>query len=156
MKDISRRRFLGQSAGTAAGITTGLAAMTQAVAASANDKIVMALIGCGGRGFSHVRGFVSRGDVDFKYVAEVNDKKVVDCMKWLDENHAPFRWVDVLYGYGPRKGVSEPVAATYLLLDAMHYEAEECSLRMFDWIGDEGTLSVPELLAISRAVWPTE
>ena len=74
--------------------------------------------------------------------------------KWLDENDWPFRWIDVLYGYAPKKGIPESVAAMYLLLDAMRYEAEDCSVRRFDLIGAEGMLTVPELLAVSRAVWP--
>jgi predicted dehydrogenase len=73
MNDWSRRDFMSRSAksivafGTAAG-TMGRARRARADAA--NDKIVMGIIGLGGRGRDHGRGFCYRDDVEIKYVCD--------------------------------------------------------------------------------------
>jgi hypothetical protein len=45
------------------------------------------------------------------------------------------------------------LAATYLLLDSLKAEVDICQFDWFDWIAQEGLLTVPEILAIGRAVW---
>ena len=55
----------------AAGITI-LANPQSARATPASDKIVLGLVGCGGRGPHLAKGFLERGDCEFAYLADVN------------------------------------------------------------------------------------
>ncbi len=66
---ISRRHFFGASATLAAG--TVLAADQPAVAA--NEKLVVALIGCGGQGRSDLRAFLKLPEVQVAAVCDVDD-----------------------------------------------------------------------------------
>lgn len=72
--------------------------------------------------------------------------------RWYDDDEC--KWRDALCAYGPKKGVPEKAAATYLLFEDLRRDAEAGKLDRFHWIGAEGLLSVPELLAIAREVWP--
>ncbi len=73
MTTINRRVFLDRSgrlgAGLAAGITI-LADPRSVRAAPANDKIVLAAVGCGGRSSALIQGFVERGDCEFAYACD--------------------------------------------------------------------------------------
>ncbi len=75
---IRRREFLNQSKraglGLAAGVTI-LADPKSARAAPAADKIVLAIVGCRGRGPGLVHGFLDRGDCEFAYLADVNTQR---------------------------------------------------------------------------------
>ena len=44
--------------------------------------------------------------------------------------------------------------AIYLLMDAWQAEAKQGYLDCFHWINDVGTLSVAEIQAIAKKVWP--
>ena len=69
---ITRRQFnRATTFAGAAGITI-LADPRSARATPANEKIVLGLIGCGGRGPHLAKGFAERGDCEFAYVADVN------------------------------------------------------------------------------------
>jgi len=86
MSRISRRRFLKCSAGGIAGLGAGSGVLSQpklSRAASANDRIVMALIGCGGRGSSVARNFAARPDVEFACVCDVDPTRGVTTPKQL-------------------------------------------------------------------------
>jgi len=64
---MDRRSFLSKSAGAAVAFS---AARLNAQTAK-NDKITIAAIGVGGRGWGVLRAFASRDNVDVKYVADV-------------------------------------------------------------------------------------
>ena len=67
MLDTSRRNLL---LGSTATVITGRRAPAQ----SANRKVVLALIGAGGRGTQLAANFARVENVEFKYVCEVNDR----------------------------------------------------------------------------------
>ncbi len=73
MTTINRRAFLNRSkrlgAGLAAGITV-LADPRSVRAAPANEKIVLAAVGCGGRSAALIQGFLERSDCQFAYACD--------------------------------------------------------------------------------------
>lgn len=56
--------------------------------------------------------------------------------------------------YAPKQNVPAKTAAAYLLLDSWTEEIRESSLDHFHWINKVDFLSVEELHAIGRVVWP--
>jgi len=70
---LNRRRFLGTSGRTTAALATGTGwlASRAARAQGANDKVVLALIGAGGRAAAHASGMSKLPGVEFKYVCDV-------------------------------------------------------------------------------------
>ncbi len=65
------------------------------------------------------------------------------------------RWSEpFIYTYAPKQGVPANVAAIYLLLDCWKNEQLESEPGHFHWINSAGFLSVEELHAIGRVVWP--
>lgn len=75
-------------------------------------------------------------------------------IRYLDDNEWIPKWRWNLYAWGLRKGVSTKEAAVYLLADAWAAEARESDLDHFHLINDPGLLTIPELCAIGRLVWP--
>ena len=78
MKDLSRRQFLQVSSGAAlgAGVMLGRAALAQepapaTPAVSANDKIVIGLVGVAGRGSGHVTWFGRHPDVEIGAICDL-------------------------------------------------------------------------------------
>jgi len=71
-RPINRREFLDRSASTGLGAgLTILASANSVRAAPANEKLIMAIVGCRGRGPALVNGFLDRGDCEFAYLADV-------------------------------------------------------------------------------------
>jgi len=73
-RNLNRRQFLQRSQRTGAGLAAGMTILADpgsVRAAPANDKIIMAIVGCRGRGLSLVYGFTDRGDCEFAYLADV-------------------------------------------------------------------------------------
>ncbi|MFM7818104.1 MAG: Gfo/Idh/MocA family protein, partial [Verrucomicrobiota bacterium] len=70
---LNRRRFLGTSGRMTAALATGTGwlASRAARAQGANDKVVLALIGAGGRAAAHASGMSKLPGVEFKYVCDV-------------------------------------------------------------------------------------
>jgi hypothetical protein len=71
---IHRREFLDRGKQTALGLGAGLTVLANADsvrAAPANDKVILAIVGCRGRGPGLVNGFLDRGDCRFAYLADV-------------------------------------------------------------------------------------
>jgi len=100
MPRMTRRRFVSLSAGGAAALTAGTAALTApspARAASANEKVVLALVGAGGRGHDLALKFAKVENVEFKYVCEVNEARGAGTVKDLAEvqGRSPKRIVDM-------------------------------------------------------------
>jgi len=78
-KKINRRSFLDRSKNAGIGLVGGLTLLSDARSARAtpaNDKIVLGLIGCGGRGGDLARGFAKRDDCTIAMVADVDDQRM--------------------------------------------------------------------------------
>lgn len=72
MKDPSRRRFFENSvmAAAASALPARLLAEEKAPAASPNERLVVAILGCGIRGKAHARELARRPDCDIAYVCD--------------------------------------------------------------------------------------
>jgi predicted dehydrogenase len=83
---VSRRRFLERSIqggfGVAAG-AYGLSARSKAVAAS--DKVVVGIMGVGGRGTFLTTEFASRPDVEIAYICDVDNRKFREAVKVVED-----------------------------------------------------------------------
>ena len=80
MTAINRRKFLERSKQSTLGLGAGVTILNNARsvrAAPANDKIVMAIVGCHGRGPALAHGFASRADCEIGYICDV-DKNMID------------------------------------------------------------------------------
>jgi len=100
MSRITRRKFVSLSAKGAAALAVGATAMAAARptrAAPANEKVVLALIGAGGRGRDLAMGFAKLQNVEFKYVCEVNAARGAGTLAELEkaQGRPPKRVVDM-------------------------------------------------------------
>ena len=79
MNQVTRREFLHTSAESTASLAIGAACLSTQLAHAANDspneRIVLALIGAGGRGSSHASAMAALPNVQFKYVCDVWDER---------------------------------------------------------------------------------
>jgi predicted dehydrogenase len=81
MKQLSRRRF---TAGTiSAALATGSAIRSRA--AGPNDRLVLALVGAGGRGTQVALDFASRSDVEVGYVCDLHEERLAVACRQLSE-----------------------------------------------------------------------
>ena len=75
MTQFTRRQFVKNSLAQAAGVAASTALLhwaPRASAQSANDRVILGLIGAGGRGYSLATGMARLENVEFKYVCDVN------------------------------------------------------------------------------------
>ncbi|MBC8351808.1 MAG: Gfo/Idh/MocA family oxidoreductase [Planctomycetes bacterium] len=88
MADDHRRGFLKT---TALGVATATAvsAITAQRAAGANQKVRIALIGCGGRGSSVAREFATLAGVEFAYVCDPDSSRAADAVRKLSNQPKP-------------------------------------------------------------------
>src|SRR5438128_4152043 len=75
---IHRRHFLAAAAST--GVAWGLSP-----AASAQDKLVVGIMGTGGRGTEHARNFAKQPNVEVAYVCDVDEKRVARAAAEVDK-----------------------------------------------------------------------
>ena len=71
----NRREFLAESKDVGIGIATGALLVTSSQstrAASANDKIVLGVVGIRGRGYCVGMGFAERPDCEVAYLADIS------------------------------------------------------------------------------------
>ena len=80
-KNWTRREFLGLIGYGTAATGLGVATMRSTEAAGANDKILVAVIGCGGMGNHHIDGLLPRTDVDIAAVSDVYAPRVAEAVK---------------------------------------------------------------------------
>jgi len=76
--NVTRRQFIGTGGKAAAGIAAGLTFNTMccdAGAADANEKINIALIGCGGMGTNNLKNMLKTGQVNALAVCDVDDSQ---------------------------------------------------------------------------------
>lgn len=81
MATVSRRAFLNRSALTVAGFTAAAsqarrAAAVEAGPVAANDKLRLALIGCGGMGRGDLETFLENPEVDCPLICDVDDAQL--------------------------------------------------------------------------------
>lgn len=72
MHPISRRSFLRVSAGTTFGLAAGFPTLGRGGEAG---KVVLGLVGCGGRGSMLADGFLARGGVEFAHLCDVDGRR---------------------------------------------------------------------------------
>ncbi|MHC4405651.1 MAG: Gfo/Idh/MocA family protein [Planctomycetota bacterium] len=75
MPTVNRREFLATSKKTTLALAAGVTILENAAsarAAPANEKVVMAIVGCRGRGNTLAMSFASRDDCEMAYVADVD------------------------------------------------------------------------------------
>ena len=99
MPEITRRRFVTVSAQSAAALAAAstVSDPKPARALSANDKVVLALIGAGGRGSSLIANMTSLENVETKYVCDVNAARGGGTINNLEkiQGYAPKRVVEM-------------------------------------------------------------
>ena len=75
-------------------------------------------------------------------------------LRTLNDNTYPFEWDWQAVGYCNRKGVDRTAAATHLLLEYWRFERERGASSPddddFNWINEEGFLSIADVRAIVR------
>ena len=84
MSDLSRRRFLGSSAGFVTAAT--LAAAAKLGAAAQNSPLNVAVIGPGGMGTAHLRLLAARKDVRITHVCDVDANRLAAAAKHVEQN----------------------------------------------------------------------
>jgi predicted dehydrogenase len=75
MQAINRRDFLKQTSILGTGIAV-LGGATPLRAAGANDKLLVGVMGCNGRGMAHINGFLSIPNVEIAYVCDVDNRAI--------------------------------------------------------------------------------
>ncbi|MGZ0167881.1 MAG: Gfo/Idh/MocA family protein, partial [Planctomycetales bacterium] len=82
MSKLTRRSFVGQSLAAAGAISAAPGILR---AQGANDKIGMAVVGCGGRGGSHIGGWLSDPRTHITAIVEVDEKKSAERAKQIED-----------------------------------------------------------------------
>jgi len=77
MNTITRREFLESSAGTT--LAAGIASTCPSRVLGANDRIVVGLMGAGGRGTQLLEWFAARPDVEVAYIADPDQSRSEAC-----------------------------------------------------------------------------
>ena len=70
---FTRRRFLKQSSILTAGLASWAGTAT---AKGANEKILLGIIGCNGRGMAHIAGYLSVPNTEIAYICDVDSRAV--------------------------------------------------------------------------------
>jgi len=75
-------------------------------------------------------------------------------LRTLDDNCYPWKWQWLPIGSCDRKSIDKRTAAVYLLLEYWNFDADNSSADIaneaYDWINEEGLLSVSDIRAIVR------
>src|SRR5262249_33302419 len=93
---LTRRDFLGTAAATGIAMSTA-SAKAYAGILGANEKIVIGIIGTGGRGNDHAKAFGKRSDVDVGYLCDVDKgrvEKVAGVVSKLKDGRTPKTAID--------------------------------------------------------------
>jgi len=122
MKTMNRRSFLSASAAGLGGLAAGAAMLRSGPAAgagSANNKVLLALIGAGGRGSALAQSFASVENVEFKTVCEVNERRGGDLVRALEkqQGRAPGRVKDL------RRALEDPEIDAVVIATPEHWHA---------------------------------
>ena len=99
MSRITRRNFVGVSVKGAAAAAAGASLLqpAQLKAGSANNTVVLAVMGSGGRGSAVIQGMAELPDVKVKYVCDVDNTRGAAAVKRLEkiQGKAPQQVVDI-------------------------------------------------------------
>src|SRR5437016_2080257 len=76
---MNRRHFL---------MSTAALAASRSVFASPNETVRVAVIGCGGRGMSHVNAWTSLPNVELAAICDVDDAHIANYLKKIEEKSA--------------------------------------------------------------------
>ena len=85
MNEITRRHFVRKSFEGAAAVAAGATLLGSARGASANNRVVVALMGAGGRGMDLIKKFAEIPDVAIKYVCDVDDTRGKSAVATLEK-----------------------------------------------------------------------
>lgn len=88
MSHITRREFVGKSIQGAAMAAAAAAAVSvpgSVRAGSPSEKVVLALIGAGGRGQHVIQGITSLGNVEIKYVCDLEEARAAGAARALEK-----------------------------------------------------------------------
>src|SRR5713101_7348120 len=79
MNDLNRREFLGAAPLLAVGLTSPVLARDDKNV-SANEKVVVALVGCGGMGRADLKDFMRLADFEVAAVCDVDSRRTKDAL----------------------------------------------------------------------------
>jgi predicted dehydrogenase len=88
MTTLDRREFLHRSRRAGLGLAAGMTILESARsvrAAPANGKVILAIVGCKGRGYTLARNFAARDDCELAYVADVDSTLFASRAKGIAE-----------------------------------------------------------------------
>jgi hypothetical protein len=87
------------------------------------------------------------------FYLQAREKYWVLWLRTFDDNSYPWQWNWQAIGYCSRTNVDRGVAARHLLLEYWKFEESlETAIddQVFDWINEEGLLSIADIQAIVR------
>src|SRR5438128_382601 len=87
MSNVNRRHFLGAAAVASVAAPLALAADKKRVPAS--EKLVVALVGCGGMGRGDLADFMKQPEVEVAAVCDVDSKHIADAMGDIRKANRP-------------------------------------------------------------------
>jgi predicted dehydrogenase len=85
MSHITRREFVGKSIQGVALAAATVSVPGRARAGTASEKIVLALIGAGGRGQHVIQGITALGNVEVKYVCDLEEARAAGAARALEK-----------------------------------------------------------------------
>lgn len=86
MTERTRRQFLRDSMWTtAAAMAAPMIGAARAQNTGANDTLLCAVVGCKGRGGSHISAFSGRKDCEIAYIVDIDEKVGQDCCNALEK-----------------------------------------------------------------------
>ena len=115
MTTLSRREFLHRTNKTGLGLAAGVTILAdpQAVwAAPANEKIVLAAVGAGGRATALAGGFVARGDCQYAYVCDPDINRATALAKAVAGSGKPPKAVQDFRTILEDKSINAVIVAT--------------------------------------------
>src|SRR5262245_40806973 len=94
MSRLDRREFLESSALAAAGLAAPMSLADEKKKVSPNDKIVTALIGCGGMGRANLKDFIRLPDFEVAAVCDIDPRQRTAALKDLQAGQRPTEKVE--------------------------------------------------------------
>jgi predicted dehydrogenase len=95
MKPIHRRQFLGTAAAVSAGLAAPVAGADEKKKVSPNEKVVIALIGCGGMGRYDLDDFLRLPDFEVAALCDVDPRQIGPAMDLVKKHQRPAHKVQV-------------------------------------------------------------
>jgi predicted dehydrogenase len=89
MKGVSRREFLGSSAGLAASLSAASAFADPNRRVSPNEKVVVALVGCGGMGRADLHDFMKLPDFEVAALCDPDPARIQDALGDVKKANRP-------------------------------------------------------------------